>query len=259
MPNITPRPSFLQCTNLYLSLTLSHKVLLAGLEAQYLYLQFPLIIGLWEQSSRSATHAATPSYEPPISSHETWQSTERSLGCCKWMLLLPHMQQSPAAIEVNHSLNSASHLFFFLLHFTLFYFWVLIKLKKYRSYYSKWKNCIGFLFQMATRKREGWKKIIFENILTFQNSPEIMNCTLLLWLEVPKKSVQLFKSSVKTSKRYLRKFHLTAWTHSKTSQISQASRCSPLIMSWKLANNILYYMYEHSTTVPYLIRISFYG
>lgn len=46
------------------------------------------------------------------------------LGVANEPCCYPKCKKKPTAIEVNHSLNSASHLFFFVLCFTLLYFWV---------------------------------------------------------------------------------------------------------------------------------------
>lgn len=110
---ITPELYFLPCIDLYLPLTLNHGDLAAGSEAQYLYLQFPLIIGFWEWCYRSATHAAIP----PASSPETWQPTERSLGCCKWTLLLPQIQKKAWGYRSESFFEFSTHIFFFVLFY----------------------------------------------------------------------------------------------------------------------------------------------
>lgn len=121
---ITAKLYFLQGIDLYLPLTPNHWALVAGLEAQYLYLQFPLIIGFWEQSYRSATHTL-----PSLSHHHPPHSPSKSLFSwdlaiywkIPWVLQMnpavtPNAKK-PEAIEVNHSLNSASHPFFFVLFY----------------------------------------------------------------------------------------------------------------------------------------------
>ena len=102
--------------------------------AQYLYLQFPLIIGFWERSHRSATQAATP---PPQSLRLfSWDSAIHSQIPRVLQMnpaVTPNAEKKPAATEANPSLNAASHLWGSARCFL--YFWGLIRLKRYSSYY----------------------------------------------------------------------------------------------------------------------------
>lgn len=128
---IIPKPHFLQSIDLYLPLTLNYWVLVTGSEAQYLYFQFPLIIGFLEQTTDLPLMLPPPPKSLPSVLLRLGNRLKDPLGVANEPCFNHKCKKKPVATEVNHSLNSASHLFFFVLCFTLLYFRVLIRLKRY--------------------------------------------------------------------------------------------------------------------------------
>lgn len=104
------------------------------------------------------------------------------LGVANEPCCYPKFKKKPGAIEVSHSLNSVL-ISFSLCCFTLLYFWVLIRLKRYLEVpellYTGFFFFTSQFLQMVTKMWEGkcdkesYIKILFENILTFWSSPEI--------------------------------------------------------------------------------------